>query len=158
MRHSYIRMNRATLAVATLAAAMILACSQHRLPQGELGARAMQDMRDEVSSIVADDGRREKLHAVIDRYEYELRTFQQTMLEFQGLFHALNADPTASRDQFDDLISRYGIERKAARARLLKTHFDLLSLTTENEWRSIAKREAKLLRLAADRAVMRVRT
>jgi septal ring factor EnvC (AmiA/AmiB activator) len=151
-------MNRATLAVAVLAAAMIPACAQNRVPQGESGAREMQDMREEVSRIVVDVERREKLHAAIQRYEDELRTFQQTVLEFQGLLHALNADPAASGDQFSNLISRYEFERKAARARLLKIHFDLLGLTTEDEWRFIAKREAKLLRVAADPAGMRVRT
>lgn len=151
-------LNRATLAAAVFATAMIAACSENRLPQGGAGARAMQDMRDEVSRIVVDAQRREKLHAAILRYEDELRTFEQTVLEFQELLHALNSDPGASADQFSDLISRYEVERKAARARLLKIHFDLLGLTTEDEWRSIAKREAKLLRAAADPAGMRTRS
>jgi len=108
----------------------------------------MQAMRDEVSRVVPDSGRREKLSATLDRYEERLRAFGDTVSSFQGGFRALNADVGASRAQFDDLIASYQADRKATRSQLLQIHQELLSLTTEGEWRSIGRREVDVLRLA----------
>lgn len=141
-------MIRAALAV-VLVSAMICGCARGR-SQDDLNARAMQALHDEVSRVVADVERREKLHANIDRYENELRVFQRTVLDFRKLFRSLNADPTTSRREFNDLIARYDLERKAARTRCIRVRQDLLDLTTDEEWSSIAKREIRLLRLAAD--------
>lgn len=158
-----VRMRRTEAAIGSIvlvviASMMICACTRDRLSQEDQSALATQAMRDEISSVVMDVERRQILLAAVDRYDGELRTFQRTVLEFQTLLHALNADPEASRDQFSDLIARYEVERTAARARLVQVHQDLLGRTTDDEWRSIAKREVKLLRLAVDPATMRART
>lgn len=141
-------MNRATIAAVVLASLLICACAGHKQSQSNQSAQAMQAVRDEVSRVVPDAGRKEQLHATIDRYEGELRTFNRTVSALQDSLRALNADPDASRVQFTDLIARYEVERMATRARLVQIHRELLVLTTDDEWRSIAKREMEVLRLA----------
>ena len=140
-------MNRRIAAVA-LASALVCACAGQKPSQSDQSTQAMQTMRDEVSRVVPDIERREKLHATLNRYEDELQTFGRTVSAFQERLRAFNADPDASRADFDDLIASYQVDRKAARSQLVQIHQELLSLTTEEEWRSIGKREVEVLRLA----------
>ena len=108
----------------------------------------MQAVRDEVSRVVPDASRREKIHATVDRYEDELRTFDRYVSEFKDRLQVLSSNPDVSRAQFTDQIAQYEGERKATRARLVQIHHELLALTTDSEWRSLAKREIQVLRLA----------
>lgn len=120
----------AQVAASGLAASILLGCSSDsRVPADPTGP-AIQALRDEVTRIVPDAPRNAQLQVVIDRYETELRSFQHTMLEFQDVLQALNADPNASRVQFTELIARYEDDRKGIRARLLQTHQDLLNGTS----------------------------
>ena len=141
-------MNRVSAAGSVLIPLLICACAGHKPSQSEQSAQAMQAARNDVSRVVPDAERREKLNATFDRYEDELRTFGGAVAAFQDRLRELNADPDASRDQFNDLIAGYQVGRKAARSRLVQIHHELLALTSEEEWRSIGEHEVEVLRLA----------
>lgn len=133
------------LLLSVCAAALACGCAGHKVSQADESARAVQAVRDEVARVVADLGRREKALAAVDRFEAELKTISSTVATFQRSLHVLNADPDATRAQFNDLIGRFQAERKVTRARLVQIHAELLAATTEEEWRSIAKREAEIV-------------
>jgi len=136
-------MKSAVLAVC--AAALAFGCASRKESQAEKSTRAVQAVRDEVARVVADAGRREKALTAVDRFGAELKTFSATVATFQRSLHVLNADPDATRAQFNDLIGRFQAERKATRARLVRIHGELLAATTEEEWRSIATREGEIV-------------
>jgi hypothetical protein len=140
-------MCRAALSAIVLSG-LICACTGAKPSQSDQSVQAVQAMRDEVSRVVPDAARKEKLHATIDRYENELRTFNRTASGFRDSLRAVNANPDASREQFAEVIAHYEADRRATRARLVQIHHELLALTTDDEWRSIAKREVKILRLS----------
>jgi len=131
--------------LAVCAAALACGCAGHKVSQADESARAVQAVRDEVARVVADPGRREKALSAVDRFEAELKTFNTTVATFQRSLHVLNANPDATRAQFNELIGRFHAERKVTRARLVQIHAELLAATTEEEWRSIAKREAEIV-------------
>jgi hypothetical protein len=131
-----------------LAPLLICACSGHEPSNSDQSDEPLLTVRAEVSRVVPDSDRRKRLYAALDRYENELRTFNSVVSELQNGLRALNADPAAPRAGFTELVAKYEVERKATRARLLQAHLELLSLTTDDEWRSIAKREVDALRLA----------
>lgn len=131
--------------LAVCVAALACGCAGRKVSQAEESATAVQAVRDEVARVVADTGRREKALAAVDRFEVELKTFSATVATFQRSLHVLNADPDATRAQFNELIGRFQAERKVSRARLAQIHAELLAATTEEEWRSIARREAEIV-------------
>lgn len=133
------------LLLSVCAAALACGCAGHKESQADESAKAVQAVRDEVERVVADAGRREKALAAVHRFEAELKTFSVTVATFQQSLHVLNADPDATRAQFNDLIGPFEAERKVTRARLVQIHAELLAATTAEEWRSIAKREAEIV-------------
>ena len=141
-------MNRVAISAVVLLSGLICSCAGPGQSQSDQSAQAVQAMRDEVSRVVPDAARQEKLHATIDSYESELQAFNRTASSLRDSLRALNANPDASREQFADVIAHYEADRKATRARLVQIHHELLVLTTDDEWRSIAKREVKVLRLS----------
>ena len=126
---------------------LLCGCAGHDVSQSDEIAKKVRIVRDEVSRVVPDAGRREKLQAALDRFGRELEGFSRSASKLQESLHALNADPDASRAQFTQLIDRYEGERKSYRMRLTQIHFELLALTTDEEWRAISKHEASAVQV-----------
>jgi len=129
-----------------LASALVFGCASRDVSQANLIAQKMQSVRDEVARVVTDEGRRHKLQQVLDDYERQLEVFTRSVDSFQKRIQALNADPDAQRSQFTELIRSYEAGRGSFRTQVTGLHLDLVTLTTEEEWRAIAKREAEVIR------------
>ena len=133
--------------MALLASALVFGCASHDVPESKLVAQKMQIVRDEVARVVTDEGRRHKLQQVLDDYERQLEMFTRSVDSFQKRIQALNADPDAQRSQFTELIRSYEAGRGSFRTQVTGLHLDLVTLTTEEEWRAIAKREAEVIKV-----------
>jgi chromosome segregation ATPase len=138
-------MLRASLAL--LAALLMHGCATPERSPAEQIADRLAMLHDAVTVYVPDAGRKQRLHPAIDGFNAEFRSFDEAVLEFQQLLRTLNADPQSSREQFSNLSARYEAEREAHRERVTAFHYSMVSFTTDDEWRSVARHEAALLEL-----------
>jgi len=136
-----------TATLASIAAMLMHGCvTPERSPSEQIADR-LAALHDAVTVYVPDARRKQRLHPAIDGFNVEFRSFDATVLEFQQSLRALNADPQASREQFSNLAARYEAEREAHRERVTAFHYSMVSFTTDEEWRSLARHEAALLEL-----------
>ena len=133
--------------LAMLAILLLHACATPERSRSEQIADRVAALHDAVTVYVPDARRKQRLHPAIDGFTQEFRSFDATVLEFQQSLRALNADPQSSREQFSNLAARYEAEREAHRERVTAFHYNMVSFTTDEEWRSLARHEAALLEL-----------
>ena len=132
---------------AMLAALLMHGCATPERSPSEQIADRLATLHDAVTVYVPDARRKQRLHPAIDGFNEEFRSFDATALEFQQSLRALNADPQSTREQFYNLAARYEAEREAHRERVTAFHYSMVSFTTDEEWRSLARHEAALLEL-----------
>jgi uncharacterized protein YozE (UPF0346 family) len=113
-----------------------------------------QELREAVSTKVADEPRRARMLAILEQLDAVNRRFTQETRDFVESYRELNADYGATRPAFDRLFSDYSARRIKARSEALDLHFQLASLATAAEWDAIGKAESKLYEeLSAGRSV-----
>jgi hypothetical protein len=106
--------------------------------------RYSQELREAVSSHVSDEQRRAQMLAIVDQVEALHHRFSQDTEDFLASYRKLNADYDSTRPAFDQLFSDYSAKRIKARNGALDLHFQLASLATDAEWKSIGKSETEL--------------
>jgi hypothetical protein len=132
---------------AMLAAVLIQGCAAPERSPSEQSADRLAALHDAVTVYVPDAGRKQRLHPAIDGFSEEFKRLSATEADFRQQLRLLNADPAATREQFSNLAARYEAERETHRERVTSFHYSMISFTTEDEWRSLARYEGALLEL-----------
>lgn len=127
----------------TLAAA-VAGCGGSKASREQVITSHGQELREAVSSRVADEPRKARMLAILDQVDTVNRRFTQETRDFVENYRELNADYDATRAAFDRLFTDYSQKRVKARSDVLDLHFQLASLATADEWDAIGKAEAKL--------------
>jgi len=137
---------RAALASILLcyAALVVAGCGGTDPTRGQLIERSSDELREAVSTKVADAGRRAQMLRTVDRIEAVNVRFSQETAQFIAAFRRLNADYVAPRPVFDQLFADYARQRMEARGEALSLHYELVSQATEVEWPTIGKAESRL--------------
>ena len=144
----FLRLPRAALLlpcafVVTLAAA-VAGCGGSKPTKEQVITSYGQELREAVSTKVADEPRKARMLAILDQLDAVNRRFTQETRDFVESYRELNADYDATRPAFDRLFSDYSAKRLKARSEALDLHFQLASVATADEWDSIGKAETKL--------------
>jgi uncharacterized protein YozE (UPF0346 family) len=127
----------------TLAAA-IAGCGGSKPNREQVITSHGQELREAVSTRVADEPRKARMLAILDQVDAVNRRFTQETRDFVESYRKLNADYDATRAAFDRLFADYSQKRVTARSEALDLHFQLASIATADEWDSIGKAETKL--------------
>jgi hypothetical protein len=102
------------------------------------------ELREVVAAHVSDEQRRNQMLVIVDHVEALNRRFNQETADFIDSYRKLNANYDLARPAFDELFADYGAKRVRARSEALDYHFQLASLATEAEWKSIGSAESEL--------------
>ena len=144
----FLRLPRAALllpcAFAVTLAAAVAGCGGSKPTKEQVIASYGQELREAVSTKVADEPRKARMLAILDQLDRLNRRFTQETRDFVESYRELNADYDATRPAFDRLFSDYSAKRVKARSEVLDLHFQLASLATADEWGTIGKAETKL--------------
>lgn len=111
----------------------------------EVVRSGMAATREAVRESVADPARAAQLLAKVDELEALLVDQSRELDESALELRRLNAEPDAERAELVAAIRQHTESRRARRARALDVHFDMIALTTEEEWGRIARREREVL-------------
>ena len=130
-----------------VAAVLMHGCATPERSASEQIADRLAALHDAVTVYVSDTRRKQRLHPAIDGFQQEFAAFEATVLTFHQSLRVLNDDPGATREQFSNLVARYEAEHEAHRERVTAFHYTMVSFTTDEEWRSVARHEAALLEL-----------
>lgn len=130
--------------VTCLLALAVSACAGEKPTREQAIERYSQELRQAVSTNVHAERRQTQMLRLVDQLEAVQRRFNQQTADFVASYRELNANYDATRPAFDQLFSGYSAKRIKARNEALELHFQLASLATVDEWKSIGKAEAKL--------------
>ena len=129
--------------VVTLIFALSMAGCSHQ-PVSETEARQqILDERQAFLNQIADSQRRVKLLDELKILQQELVDLNHTVDRYSAATKKLNQNYDATRAEFQQLLEAFNLSRKQLQDRILSAHFAIKNLTTEKEWKSIAKLEQK---------------
>jgi len=102
-------------------------------------------MRSVISEAVTDPVRRDQLLERADRLARDLATYSAEYEAFIDRLHQANRSYDTPPEQIRAMFTRFEKARQASRAQLLELHFQMRSLTSEEERKHIAKAEIRML-------------
>lgn len=131
---------------AGLALLVFFACKSDDRTAEEVVRDEFLVTRAAVQEVIADVERRDRLLALIDAYELLVRNQSRDMRETSLALTELNAAPETGEDELLGTMERL-IERRSERRReALDVHFEMVALVSADEWKAMAKSEAKAIR------------
>ena len=137
-------MRNPAFVAAALLAGLIACADTPPTPEATLG-KDLSELKSAIQRAVADPGRRDKLLAHADGIEAALRGHAADYGKFVDEYRRLNDAYDTSQTQVEALFARYEQRSKDSRARLLELHFQMIRLTSAQEWPAIGKVEAAML-------------
>ena len=120
----------------------ISGCSHQPVSEPEARKEMLHELQEYLGRIPEQD-RRERLLALLDDLAEGLAQLNRTVDQFGVEAKQLNADYDATRADFHKLTAKFNASRQSVQQRLLTTHFEIKTLTTEKQWADIAKMEKK---------------
>lgn len=139
-------MKAITLTNLALACALALAgCAKAPKTTAELVGGPMLEMRQAVERNVVDPGRRAQLLALVGELDGVLQAHSKDLYALSNDLSRLNADYDATREAFDTLASTFAQRSQVRKERALDLHFQMVALTSVEEWNPISKREVEAL-------------
>ena len=139
-RNSFLSLFALSICVVTLA---LPGCGPKQTKDQAI-ARHGQELHDAVSSKVSDQQRKAQMLSIVDQLGALHRRFSGETADFLESYRKLNADYDATRPQFEQLFSDYSAKRIKARNEALDLHFQLASLATTDEWKTVGEAETEL--------------
>ncbi len=119
-------------------------CGGTKLTPSQTVEQYSQKLTETISSSVGDEGRRAEMLAVVAQVRAVNLRFSQETTEFIESYRKLNSDYEAPRTAFEQLFGAFNTQRLRARSEAVDLHFKLAALATAEEWKPIAKAEARL--------------
>ena len=133
--------------LAMLSAVLASACT-HQKPTPEARLKqGVAEMRSSISQAVADPRRRDQLLGHADRFERVLGDYAREYEVYVDKLHQANRGYDTSRVQIEALFKQFEAMRQSTRSQLLDLHFQMLQLTSKEEWEHIAKGEIRMLQV-----------
>jgi hypothetical protein len=94
---------------------------------------------------VADPGRRAQLIERANALEREVQDFSAKAWTFAESLKALNGDYDTPPEKLRELFKQFDNQRVAMQSKLKDLHFQMLALTTPDEWSDIGRAEIRSL-------------
>lgn len=134
------------LALVSVAVALgVVACTHQQLtPEARLQQGAA-DMRATITRIVADPAHRDQLLERANSFERVLADYAVEFESFVGKLHQANRNYDTPPEQIKATFAQFEKVRQTSRAQALDLHFQMLALTSADEWKQIAKAEIQML-------------
>jgi hypothetical protein len=107
--------------------------------------KGASEMKSVIQRVIADPGRRDKVLASADGIDLALRSHAAGYGKFVEEYRRLNDAYDTPQVDVEALFARYEQRRKDNRARILELHYQMIRLTSPQEWAPIAKVEAEML-------------
>ena len=123
----------------------LLAC--HGTPQTTEATLAKEtgEIKSVIQRQVVDPDRRQRLLSTVDGIDAALNSHAADYVRFVEEYRRLNDSYDTQQQEVEALFSRYEQRRKVGVARLLELHYQMIRLTTPEEWPAIGKVEAEML-------------
>jgi len=131
-----------------LLALVVASCGSNdpRPSTGDVITNGFVELRMEAEKVVTDSVRREKYLAGTVSLETVLHEFDETSAKTFADYRKAFVDYDANEDALNNIAARYRAEQSQANARFIEAHLAMASSVTADEWKPLAKKEAKLLK------------
>lgn len=134
------------IALATIALGVALGCAGRSKVQDPeaLQAQAAQahaDYRQLIASVIDDPARAASFAALADERDSLIRRHSASVQRYSMAMSALNANYSATREDFEKLIRTYNSARHVAQIEAVALLGRMKATTTQKEWKTLAKFE-----------------
>jgi transcription antitermination factor NusG len=106
---------------------------------------------------VADPARAEKIVALMDKLEVEMKLQSEINKQGQQTILMLNTDYDTTPEQLQKQMDVIQTSRYQNRQRILDTYFQIKALMTRQEWEAISKPEGEMLMQMINKAKVPVK-
>ena len=127
-----------------LALAWLAGCSSNKTGP-EAVAAGLGKMRSAATKHVEDPQRRAGVLQSIDGLQVDLDALRRVDFDTLTQVRALNTRPDVTRAEMQAAMDELDQQRRQARERVVRRHFEMTALTTPAEWKELAKLERKAL-------------
>jgi hypothetical protein len=140
--------------LALLLPALLASCGSNepRPSTGDTISNGFLELRMEAERVVTDSVRREKYLAGTVSLETVLHEFDETSSKTFADYRKAFVDYNANKDVLNNIAARYRAEQSQANARFIEAHLAMAASVTADEWKPLAKKEARLLKDIKDAA------
>ena len=144
----YIKIFTICLACAALTIAIGCASRSHAPNPDEAQARieaTHAELRELIASEIDDPERAKMFAALSDERDSLIERHFGIVQRYSTTMKKLNADYSATREDFENLIQDYNRDRRASQAEFVELIGKMKATTTEDEWKKLAKFELRKL-------------
>lgn len=132
--------------LALFAVVLLVAACTHQKPTPEARLKqGVTEMRSAISQAVTDPRRRDQLLGHADRFERVLGDYAREYEVYVDKLHQANRGYDTTRGQVEALFKQFEAMRQTTRSQLLDLHFQMLQLTSKEEWEHVARGEIRML-------------
>lgn len=136
---------RLAAACALLAIAAATGCGS-KPPSADVQLRQdAAELRTVISQQVTDPARRAQMLERANAFEQALRDFNDQARAFAESLQALNGDYDTPPEELRELFKQFDNQRVAMQSKVGDLHFQMLALTTPDEWSDIGRAEVRSL-------------
>ena len=142
---------RWTNAILAMAAISLFAACGGKEPVApeDVQAEAFADLRATVESAIDDPGRETEVLALLDKFEADVSTLRESLVEQRAELRRLNANYDTTREELSTYAAMMESRIQDNRRQLLEARGRLVAATTEDEWDVITKAETKAMKKIA---------
>ena len=103
----------------------------------EVGHEWVEDMRERISEVIQDQGRKSEMLAIVDRVEKDLMELDRIVVTLYTDLGRLTDDYDSTPDDFQEVIAKFQADREVVRDRIFDNDFKMRDLSTPDEWRDL---------------------
>ena len=118
---------------------LLSSCANRGMAPEDVQQQAFDDLRAEIHEIIGEPERAEKAIELTKQLADDVLHFSEQYANRRAEVRKLNFDYDTPRSEFEALFATADAEMHENQRRVRKTHSELLSIMTEEEWDTLAK-------------------
>ena len=128
-----------------LAAAWLVGCGGEPVAREDQQAAAFADLRAAIEETITDEQRRTEVLTIVDSLENDIDELTALLVRRRTELRELNANYDATREDFDRFTSEMEARIRRNRQQALRTHNEIVSAVTAEEWATLEKAQTRAM-------------
>ena len=117
---------------------LFIGCSKKKTTEFEPGRDWLQTMRKQIIETIADSDRKDTLLKVVSQFDLALGQMDRSVQDFYKKLIAVDENYHSTAKDFQNVFDDFNQKRMSFRERLIDLRFQMVNLTSPEEWNQLA--------------------